>query len=520
MLHGDWTVERTDYHKIHGTNLRDAVEVLDATPQTWWRPNLVLALELDIRLPDKNTGQLVSQLHRQLRTAIVSGRLRAGTQLPPTRKLALELGISRNSVVAAYDLLLSEGYLSGKVGSGSFVNEMRGLRSGQRRRPDSDFTSLIAPLWRRPPTIPSASVPKTISYDFRFGHPDVAHFPHHIWQRLSGRAMRQALRRGEEAGPPEGLQVLREAIVQHASFSRAISCQPENVVVTNGAQQGFSLLAQVLVQSGKTVVAIEDPGYRPARLAFATAGARIMPVPVDAEGIVVSKLPRDAGVIYVTPTHQSPLGVTMSARRRTELLAFAETHSAVIVEDDYDSEFRYGDRPHDALQTFDESGVVFYVGTFTKSMFPSLRLGFVVSPPWASDALIAAKRVADGQCAAILQATLADFILEGHLARHVRKMRSVYSTRNDTVLKSLIEHLPDLLEPIPTSAGIHCAAFFRTPVDINDVINRATNAGIAIEDLDRFWVAPPPRSGLAFGFSAIDESRIKDGIALLAKILT
>ncbi len=481
---------------------------------------MVLALELDIRLPDKNSGQLVSQLHRQLRTAIVSGRLRAGTQLPPTRKLALELGISRNTVVAVYDLLLSEGYLSGKAGSGSFVNEMRGLRSDQGRRPDLDFTSRIAPFWRRPPTVPSFNVPKTITYDFRFGHPDVAQFPHHIWQRLSGRAMRQAIRRGEEAGPPEGLQVLREAVVHHVSFSRAVSCQSENVVITNGAQQGFSLLAQVLVQPGKTVVAIEDPGFRPARLAFAAAGARIRPVPVDAEGIVVAKLPPDTGVIYVTPTHQSPLGVTMSARRRTQLLAFAEAHSAVIVEDDYDSEFRYGDRPHDALQTLDDSGVVFYVGTFTKSLFPSLRLGFVVSPPWATEALMAAKRVADGQCAAVVQATLAEFILEGHLARHVRKMRKVYSTRHDAVLKSMIEHLPDVLEPIPTSAGIHCAAFFRTPVDINDVIHRAANAGIAMEDLDRFWVAPPPRSGLAFGFSAIDESRIEDGIALLAKILS
>ena len=478
-----------------------------------------MPLELDIQLPDKNSGQLVSQLHRQLRTAIVSGRLRAGTQLPPTRKLALQLGISRNTVVAAYDLLLSEGYVSGKAGSGSFVNEMRGLRFDQRTRPDLDFASLIAPGWRHPPTVPTFNLPATITYDFRFGHPDVAQFPHHIWQRLSGRAMRQALRQGEEAGPPEGLEVLREAIVRHVSFSRAVSCQSENVVVTNGSQQGFSLLAQILVQPGKTVVAIEDPGYRPARLAFATAGATIRPVPVDAEGIVVSKLPPDTGVIYVTPTHQSPLGVTMSARRRTQLLAFAEAHSAVIVEDDYDSEFRYGDRPHDALQTLDDSGVVFYVGTFTKSMFPSLRLGFVVSPPWATGALVAAKRLADGQCAAIQQATLADFILEGHLARHVRKMRNVYSTRNDVVFKSLTEHLPDLLEPIPTSAGIHCAAFFRTPVHINDVINRTTNAGIAIEDLDRFWFAPPPKSGLAFGFGAIDENRIEDGIAMLAKIL-
>ncbi len=477
------------------------------------------SLEFAITLPNNNSGQLVRQLHGQLRTAIVSGRLRAGAQLPPTRKLASELGVSRNTVVAAYDLLLSEGYVSGKGGSGNFVTDVAGLHPERNKVAAPILSSLIAPFGRRPPSTAQRPLPEKIKFDFRFGHPDVKHFPHHIWQRLSARALRQAVRKGEAAGPPEGLDVLREAITHHVSFTRAVACRPDDVVVTNGSQQAFTLLAQLLVRPGKTMVAVENPGYRPARQAFAAAGAKVKPVPVDEEGIVVAKLPKDANIIYVTPTHQSPLGATMSASRRIQLLAFARENSAVIIEDDYDSEFRFGDRPHDALQTLDKSGLVFYVGTFTKSLLPSLRVGFVVSPSWATEALIAAKRLADGQCAVILHATLADFILEGHLARYVRKMRNVYGIRNDATNRALVKYLPNLLEPVPASAGIHCAAQFRQYADIDDVMQRAVTAGIAIEDIDRFWIGTPRRSGLAFGFGAMDEVRIAEGVALLAKIL-
>ena len=476
-------------------------------------------LEFEITLPNKNSGQLVNQLHRQLRAAIVSGRLSAGSQLPPTRKLASELRVSRNTIIAAYDLLLSEGYVNGKVGSGNYVTDAARHRPASGRTPAHNPISLIAPNWRRLPVAIPHPLPEKIKYDFRFGHPDVKQFPHQIWQRLSARALRQAIRSGEAAGPPEGLDVLREAITHHISFSRAVACRPDDVVVTNGSQQGFSLLAQLFVRPGKTVVAVENPGYPPARLAFSALGAKVRPVPVDAEGMVVSRLPRDANIIFVTPTHQSPLGIIMSASRRTQLLAFARENSAVIIEDDYDSEFRFGDRPHDALQTLDKAGLVFYVGTFTKSLLPSLRMGFVVSPPWATETLIAAKRLADRQSAVILQSTLAAFILEGHLARYVRKMRNVYSSRNDAVRTALVEFLPEALEPIPTSAGLHCAAKFRNDIEISDVMRRAANAGIAIEDLDRYWIGAPRKSGLAFGYGAMEEARIAEGISYLAKVL-
>ena len=480
---------------------------------------MVSALEFDIKLPDRNSGQLASQLHRQLRAAIASGRLTPGVQLPPTRKLASQLGVSRNTVIAAYDLLLSEGYVGGKTGSGIYVNKMEAHRHDKPRTAAGKPANLVSPYWRTPPALINRILPEKIRYDFRFGHPDLTQFPQHIWQRLAARSMRQAMRSGEVAGPPEGLSVLREAITHHVSFSRAVACQPDHVIVTNGSQQGFSLLAQILVKREKTVVAVEDPGYLQARYAFAAAGAVVKPVPVDGEGMVIAKIPKDANIIYVTPTHQSPLGVTMSAARRAQLLAFAKLHNAIIIEDDYDSEFRFGDRPHDALQTLDQAGLVFYVGTFTKSLLPGLRIGFVVAPPWATQALIAAKRLADGQSATILHNTLAGFINEGHLARYVRKMRSVYSARNELVHQLLTTQLPHVLEPIRSSAGIHCSAYFRNKVDITDVMVRVAKAGIAIEDIDRFWIATPKRSGLAFGYSAMDEGQISEGISSLSVAL-
>ncbi|WP_329955905.1 PLP-dependent aminotransferase family protein [Cupriavidus necator] len=224
---------------------------------------------------------------------------------------------------------------------------------------------------------------------------------------------------------------LREAIASHVSFARAVACGADDVVVTSGAQQAFDLIARVLVTPGKTVVAVEDPGYPPLRHAFAAAGARLVPVPVDDEGMQVDQLPAGARVICVTPSHQFPLGATLSLARRRALLAFARRHGAVVVEDDYDGEFRHGGRPLDALQTLDQDQLVWYVGTFSRSLFPGLRLGYAVVPPWARDAVVAAGQYTDWHSALLAQDTLAAFMAEGHLARHIRKMRAAYTGRRD-----------------------------------------------------------------------------------------
>ncbi len=279
--------------------------------------------------------------------------------------------------------------------------------------------------------------------------------------------------------PPQGSVALREAIARHASLTRAVACQADDIIVTAGAQQAFDLLARVLVTSGRTVVALEDPGYPPARTAFAATGAKLVSVPVDEEGLVVERLPPQAKVIYVTPSHQFPLGTPLSMRRRAALLEFAQTRGAVIIEDDYDGEFRFGGRPLDALQTLDRAESVFYVGTFSKSVFPMIRLGFIVSPPWARSTLLTAKQFTDWHCAVLAQETLAAFISDGLLARHARTMRPIYNGRRELLLQTLEKDFGRWLTPLPSSAGLHVTALAKGSFDAHSLSTRALEKAFA-----------------------------------------
>jgi len=309
---------------------------------------------------------------------------------------------------------------------------------------------------------------------------------------------------------------LREASARHVSFARAVACGPDDVIVTAGAQQAFDLLARILVTPGRTVVAIENPGYPPLRAAFAAAGAKLAPVRVDAQGLIVERLPHEARVVCVTPSHQFPLGSAMSAQRRAALLDFAQARGAVIIEDDYDGEFRFGGRPLDALQTLDRSQSVFYVGTFSKSLFPAIRLGYVVAPPWARGALVAAKQCADSHCGVLGQETLAAFIDEGHLARHVRRMRGIYAKRREAVLEALDRDFGRWLEPVPNVAGLHLAAFARPGIDVPAIVGRAREHSIGLSALRPYYLGTA-RAGLAFGYGAIDEHDIVEGLARLRR---
>lgn len=462
---------------------------------------------------------LLHDLQAQLRAAILDGRLKPGLKLPATRALAETLQISRNTAVAAYDLLLSEGYLVGRPGAGTYVAEA--LPQPARPRPPELAPASdrrLAPFWREAAAMERRAADPTLRHDFRMGLPDLARLPFAVWRRLAARAMRAQSKAPVGYGESEGRLALREAIATHVSFARAVACQAEDIVVTAGAQQAFDLLARILVVPGRTVVAVEEPGYPPLRRAFAAAGASVIGVPVDGEGLIIERLPAEARIICVTPAHQFPLGSVLSQRRRLALLELARARGAAVIEDDYDGEFRFGGRPLDALQTLDRADSVFFVGTFSKSLFPALRLGFVVAPAWARRALVAARQLSGWHSTLPAQDTLAAFIQEGHLARHIRKMRKVYGQRREALLEALTRHCAERLEPIASQAGLHLAAWLAPGIRLDGLLRRARELGIGVEGLDRFATGPI-RPGLSFGYGMIEAAKIEEGVRGLAKAM-
>ena len=478
-------------------------------------------LGLAITLPAPGSRQMGRDLHRQLRSAIVGGRLRPGLRLPATRELAAGLGVSRNIVVGAYDLLLSEGYVSARGRGGTVVADFLSAPSRRERlRSQPGRDARLSAAWRAAAPITPASVEAGRRFDFSIGVPDWESFPLQVWRRLAARALRATPRIGASYSEPEGRAALRQAIAGHISFARAIACTAEDIVVTAGAQQAFDLLARILVTPGKTTVAVEDPGYLSLRNVFAAAGARLVYVPVDVDGLRVDRLPPNTKVICVTPSHQYPLGVRLSLARRTALLDFARAHDAVIVEDDYDGEFRYIGKPLDALQTLDRAQSVFYVGTFSKSMFPALRLGFVIAPPWARNALSAAKQLCDWHAPLVAQDILSAFIAEGHLARHVRKMSRIYGERREILENALERFCGDHLRAVGIGAGLHLAAYLTHPTSASTLIARARDAGVWLNDWQQFAPKTRKTQGLVFGYGVMHSREIPDAVRRLAKVMT
>ena len=475
---------------------------------------------LPLSIPARNSGERLQALHGQLRAAILEGRLQPGLRLPSTRALADSCGVSRNTAMAAYDLLLSEGYINARQGAGTYVADvlpdLTSRRVSRERHSSSDRR--LSAFWRQSAETLNPVRPGPLRFDFRLGVPDIGYFPMDVWRRLSSRALRAYAKTPLGYGDPHGRPALREAIARYVSFARAVACQADDITVTAGAQQAFDLLARILVTPDRTVVAVENPGYLPVRAVFAAAGAKIVPVPVDEEGLIVERLPAGAGVVCVTPSHQFPLGSAMSARRRAALLEFAHARGAVVIEDDYDAEFRFGGRSLDALQTLDRTESVFYVGTFSKSLFPALRLGFAVVPPWARQALGAAKRCADSHSAPLVQEALAAFITEGHLARHVRRMRRVYGARREALLSGLQSQFSRWLEPVPAVAGLHLAALAKGSVDIQALAESAAEREVGVYPVDRFRVGKGGTPGLVFGYGALDERGIVAGLARLRRV--
>jgi len=482
--------------------------------------------------PPGGSRRSAESVYAQLRVAILDGRLVAGSKLPGERQSAVFFRVSRNTVARAYARLAIEGLVQARQGSGTYVALKQSHPPRERfltqQTPDPRLNS----LWSRPELArtlnfwhdgqrtraPGAAA----SLDFRPALVDPRLFPFEIFRRVSAKQLRRMELKPPAFKSPQGNQghfPLRTAIATHIGISRAVVCEPDDVLVTAGAQQAFDILARVLVTPGVTTVAIEDPGYPPMRAAFLAAGAKVVPVAVDAEGLVVDALPIPVQIVCVCPSHQFPFGVSMSAPRRAALLHFARKHGAVIVEDDYDGEFRYDGTPLQALRSTTTADSVFYVGTFSKCMLPALRLGFVVAPQWAMPTLISAKNCLDWHCPTLTQMAVARFIADGYLAQHVRKLRDVYKKRRDLIEEILRSDFSEELSPMQSHYGMHVAAFSTVPKRLERVTAKLLALDVHLHSFERYFFGAPTSEGLVFGYGAVDLKGIEQGLKALRRVL-
>ncbi len=478
---------------------------------------------------------LYRQLYERVRGAILMGQLTAGTRLPSTRALARELGVARNTVMLAYGQLLAEGYLEGKVGYGTVV--ARTLPETLLHVPDAALhppapaqeqvrhatLSQCGMALAHAPYIPRQLLTTEGQplMAFRAGIPALDAFPHKLWAQIVARRVRHSLPQLFVYQDPAGYRPLREAIASHLGMTRGVRCTADQVLIVAGAQGGFDLAARLLLDLGDAAW-VEDPGYPGAHGALLGAGARLVPVPVDQEGLVVAagiaRCPH-ARLASVTPSHQAPLGVTMSLARRLALLQWASQQSAWILEDDYDSEYRYAGRPLEALQGLDHANRVIYVSTFSKVLFPALRLGYLVVPPELVEAFIAARRFVDGHVTALEQAALADFMLEGHFTRHLRRMRTLYAERQAALVAEIHQHLGDMLEIQPSEVGMHLVAWLPPGMDDRAAARQAAAHGVDTVPLSSCGKEPIERGGLILGYATVAEHEMREGVRRLAAAL-
>jgi GntR family transcriptional regulator/MocR family aminotransferase len=462
---------------------------------------------------------LHKQIYDGLRKAILDGLLRPGQRVPSTRALCSELSVSRLPVLTAYDQLLHEGYLEGRVGSGTFVSAAL---------PDDALGSI--PLARQgtrsaPARRVARSVPRPLDEGglrpFRVSLAALDQFPHATWSRLVARHAHALTPRHMAYGDPAGVGALRVAIAEHLRTARAVRCEAEQVLIVSGSQAALRLCGTVLLGRGDRV-AVEEPGYPGARAALAASGAELVTVPVDDEGLDIDTLGALGARVraaYVTPSHQYPLGASMSAARRMAVLDWAERRNAWLLEDDYDSEYRYVSRPLGALQGMDPHGRVIYVGTFSKVLFPAVRVGYVVVPPSLWDVFIRAREALDLFSPTLYQLALVDFLREGHFARHLRRMRMLYLGRRNTLLDGLRRHAAAHLTVHNADAGLHVATLFRSRVDDVDVVKRMAARGLTATALSTCYAGSQRRSGLLLGFGGSDERRLAGATRTLGEVL-
>jgi GntR family transcriptional regulator / MocR family aminotransferase len=469
------------------------------------------------------------QLYIHLRTAILTGHLRRGMKLPSTRALAGELNVSRNTVLNAYQQLLAEGYLESVEGGGTYVAQVLPdhllTTTPDQKVPTCGLTeprlSQGARLQLAVPPI-SASPSKSRPNPFRADMPALDAFPYKLWTRLVVRQARQMPSNAFPYQDAAGYRPLREAIAAHVTISRRVHCTPDQIIMVSGAQGALDLATRVLINAGDPVW-MEDPGYPGARGALLGVGAEIIPVPIDQEGLVVeagiARAP-EARLVYLTPSHQFPLGITMSLGRRFALLDWAKRGSAYLLEDDleddYDSEYRFAGRPLAALQGLDDAERVIYIGTFSKVLFPALRIGYLILPPPLVEAFLAVRQHMDTHLPILEQAVVTDFIVEGHFTRHLRRMRTLYAERRAALLKAASE-LP--LEIDSPEAGIHCVAWLPEGMDDQALARQAVAYGLDLTPISRFSMEPLARKGLLLGYGGYNVPEIQDGVRRLAAVM-
>ena len=516
MVVGRWLKSKANRH-------RPATQGPKANDQRPTVPKQATSMPLSLSAPLAGTP-LYRWFYDELRSAILEGRIAPGARLPATRDLAREYKLARATVVTAFEQLKSEGYVEGRVGAGTYVSQVlpddllqvartsAGKAAGPRRVGWSSYARRLQSVRGDGPRMTRA---------FRANQAALDVFPTTLWAQVAARRLRRASAQLLSGGEALGYRPLRQAVAAYLNASRGVKCSTDQVLIISGVQEALERAAHLLIDPGDPVW-VEEPGYPGAGIVFRAVGARVFPVRVDDEGLDLESGRRRAGhakLVYVTPAHQFPLGVTMSLRRRLALLEWARRSHALLFEDDYDSEYRYQGRPIPALQGLDRAGVVIYAGTFNEVLFPALRLAYLVVPPNMVDRFAAAQSVGMRHAPLLDQAVLCDFITEGHFARHIRRMRELYAERLSVFLESSRSRLGGLLEIPDIEAGLQTVGWLAPGITAEVAAEEAARRKVEVIPLSRYSSRHFTRQGLLLGFAAVDARELRRGVEQLARAL-
>lgn len=478
--------------------------------------------------PEHAALPLRARVQRAIRQLILDGVLEVGRPLPASRSLATSLGVSRDTVESAYSQLHAEGFIERRVGSGSFISAraQHFPGRGKSRKTDFDRTPPVRLSLRGNAILQNGGVRDFLTpRPFAPGVPETRNFPLPVWERLERQVLKEFGTRALLHSPPQGMEALRQAIAAYVNLERGASATAERVLILTSTQQALTLCAQVLLDAGDPIF-IEDPVYHGARKAFDAAGLACVPVPLDRDGLMVEHLLEQTRAsanppkaVFLTPSHQFPSGVTLALDRRLAVIEWARQHQGWIIEDDYDSEFHYAGKPTACVQGLDPHHRTIYIGTFTKSLFPGLRLAYMVLPPSLVTPMTIARTLQDGHSAPIPQLTLARFIEGGHFGAHIRTMRAVYAERRDVLVRLVREHLADFVEARVPGGGMQMPCLFIRDIPEGEAVERARQAGVDVLGLSALHASPHHRTGLLMGFAAHAPHELDVAVRKLAAVL-